>query len=254
MKYWIGCSGFSYKEWKGIFYPKNIPQRKWFEYYCESFNTVELNVTFYRFPVISDLKGWYSRSPVDFRFAVKAPRIITHYKRFKNAAEETQRFYETVGEGLDNKLGSLLFQLHPAFQYSEANLELILTTLNSAFTNVLEFRHASWWRNDVLQALKHHQVCFCGISYPGLPEDVYHTSPVIYYRFHGIPKLYYSPYDDASLNHIYKTINAFQNVRDVYIYFNNTAESHAVVNAKTFQTILPESEQWKVKKPKGLFD
>src|ERR1044072_2743501 len=81
-KWWIGCSGFYYREWREAFYPQGLPQRKWFEFYCESFNTVELNVTFYRFPKLEDLQGWYHRSPDDFRFTVKAPRLITHYKRF----------------------------------------------------------------------------------------------------------------------------------------------------------------------------
>ena len=72
-KWWIGCSGFHYSGWKGAFYPQGLPQRKWFEYYCQYFNTVELNVTFYRFPKVSDLKGWYDRSPEDFRFTCKAP-------------------------------------------------------------------------------------------------------------------------------------------------------------------------------------
>jgi uncharacterized protein YecE (DUF72 family) len=99
-KWWIGCSGFYYKEWREKFYPKGLPQRKWFEFYCESFNTVELNVTFYRFPKLEALKGWYQRSPEDFTFTVKAPRLVTHYRRFKNAATNIQQFYERVYDGI----------------------------------------------------------------------------------------------------------------------------------------------------------
>jgi uncharacterized protein YecE (DUF72 family) len=172
MKCWTGCSGFLYREWKGLFYPEKLSSRKWFEYYCEKFNTVELNSTFYRFPQLAHLKGWYERSPEQFRFAVKAPRIITHYKRFKNTADDLQRFYDTIYAGLSDKLGSILFQLHPNMQYSEENLERILSTLHGSFTNVIEFRHASWWRDDVLKALKQQGVVFCNISYPGLPEDI----------------------------------------------------------------------------------
>ncbi len=77
-KWWIGCSGFHYKGWRGKFYPEGLPQKKWFEFYCQYFNTVELNTTFYRFPRIGDLRAWYDRSPDGFRFSVKAPRFITH--------------------------------------------------------------------------------------------------------------------------------------------------------------------------------
>lgn len=236
MKLWTGCSGFSYPEWRRLFYPEKLSPRKWFEYYCEKFNTVELNTTFYRFPQVVQLRGWYDRSPRDFRFSVKAPRIITHYRRFKNADDEMQRFYDTAYEGLSDKLGSILFQLHPAMHYSEENLECILNMLQSNFTNVVEFRHASWWRNDVLKLLRHHQVTFCSISYPGLPENIYKTAPVVYYRFHGIPKLYYSDYDRDALNEVHKAIHEFRHVKEAYVYFNNTALGHAITNAQYFMS------------------
>src|SRR5688572_4314890 len=99
-RWWIGCSGFYYKEWREAFYPKNLPQRKWFEFYCESFNTVELNVTFYRFPRVKDLKSWFDKSPDEFVFTVKAPRLITHYKKFNNVGRELHQFYDAVNSGL----------------------------------------------------------------------------------------------------------------------------------------------------------
>lgn len=237
MKCRTGCSGFSYPERKALFYPEKLSSRKWFEYYCEKFNTVELNNTFYRFPQVEHLKGWHDRSPGQFIFSVKAPRIITHYKRFRNVADDLQRFYDTVYCGLSDKLGSILFQLHPGMHYSEENLERILSELHADFTNVVEFRHASWWRNDVLKALKHRGVVFCSISYPGLPEDVYQTAPVMYYRFHGIPKLYYSDYDMGTLNEVHKTMHTFKRVKEAYVYFNNTALGHAVNDALYFNSL-----------------
>jgi uncharacterized protein YecE (DUF72 family) len=236
-KWWIGCSGFYYKPWKERFYPPKLPQRKWFEYYCEFFNTVELNVTFYRFPKLEALQGWYERSPQDFKFTVKAPRLITHYKRFHNAQREITDFYNVVREGLKEKLGTVLFQLHPGIAYSEENLERILLTLDPAYSNVLEFRHESWWNDAVLKALKHHHVTFCSISYPGLPDNVLKTSPVMYYRFHGVPKLYLSSYDDAFLKNVSSEIEQHRNVTDVYAYFNNDIEVAAVYNAKSLKAI-----------------
>ncbi|WP_333820081.1 DUF72 domain-containing protein [Ohtaekwangia sp.] len=238
MEWKIGCSGFSYKEWKGIFYPTTLPQRKWFEYYCEWFNTVELNVTFYRFPRVADLAGWYKRSPQNFVFAVKAPRVITHLKRFKDTGNDLQLFYNTVRDGLGDKLGCILFQLHPAIIYSESMLSRILESLDYAFVNVIEFRHESWWRNDVIQAFRQHHVCWCGISYPQLPEDVYHTAPVVYYRFHGVPQLYHSSYDAAFMKQIGDRIKNFQGVKQAYLYFNNTASGNAVTNAGNFQDMF----------------
>jgi uncharacterized protein YecE (DUF72 family) len=241
-KWWIGCSGFYYKGWRDVFYPPKLPQRKWFEFYCESFNTVELNVTFYRFPKIESLRSWYSRSPKDFRFTVKAPRLITHYKRFNNAMRETREFYDVVAQGLGDKLGTVLFQLHPGISYTEENLERILETLDASFSNVLEFRHESWWNNNVIASLKQHHLSFCGISYPGLPGQVMKTSEVVYYRFHGEPKLYLSSYSDNELMEKAEAIGKMRSVSDVYAYFNNDIEVAAIFNARKLMQLT--GTQW----------
>src|SRR5687768_4735302 len=102
---WIGCSGFHYQEWKEVFYPKGLPQRKWFDYYSQQFNTLELNTTFYRFPQLRILQNWYNVSPEIYRFSVKAPRLITHYKQFKDSKRMLSDFYGTSLEGLRDKLG-----------------------------------------------------------------------------------------------------------------------------------------------------
>ncbi len=237
-KWWIGCSGFYYKGWKEKFYPKGLPQRKWFEYYCDFFNTVELNVTFYRLPKPEVLKGWNARSPDDFRFTVKAPRLITHFKRFNNARQETQGFYDLITGGLGEKLGTVLFQLHPQFPYTEENLEKVLETLDPAYTNVLEFRHPSWWCDAVVSVLNRHKVSFCGISYPGLPDAVMKTSSTLYYRFHGVPQLYLSSYSDESLKLVADEIRSQKDVKDVYAYFNNDIEVAAIFNAQKLQALI----------------
>jgi uncharacterized protein YecE (DUF72 family) len=236
--WWIGCSGFYYKGWRGEFYPEGLPQRKWFEFYCESFNTVELNVTFYRFPKLQDLQGWFDRSPHNFRFTVKAPRLITHYKRFHEAKRETQNFYETVSKGLKEKLGCILFQMHPRTEYSEENLDRILQTIDTGFVNALEFRHASWWHESVYKVLRENGITFCSISYPGLPDEVIKTAPVLYYRFHGVPQLYLSSYSNQKLQQINKDLNRFRRITDVYCYFNNDIEVAAVRNARELQQLV----------------
>jgi uncharacterized protein YecE (DUF72 family) len=239
-KWWIGCSGFHYDPWRGPFYPDDLPKRRWFEFYCEHFNTVELNVTFYRFPKPAALRSWYQRSPEEFRFTVKAPRLITHFKRFNHVKDELNYFYDTVADGLDDKLGTVLFQLHPRMAYSEENLEKILSVLDSGFQNVIEFRDESWWNNNVLSTLKRERVTFCGISYPKLPDEVYKTAPIVYYRFHGVPQLYRSSYSKRKLQQVSDDLKRLRGVNDVYTYFNNDIDVAAVRNAKTLQQLVGE--------------
>lgn len=233
----IGCSGFYYRGWKEKFYPPKLPQRQWFEYYCRFFNTVELNVTFYRLPNLETFKSWYNRSPENFRFTAKAPRLISHYKRFRDATDSAKLFYDRVYEGLNDKLGCILFQLHPAIAYSEVNLERIIQTLDPSFTNVLEFRHASWWHPDVFRALRQHHISFCGISYPNLPDEAHMTAPVVYYRFHGTPQLYRSSYSREKLQQVMNALRSFRGVRDIYVYFNNDIDAAAVRNARQLQRL-----------------
>jgi uncharacterized protein YecE (DUF72 family) len=237
-KWWIGCSGFYYKHWRPGFYPKDVPVKRWFEYYCEYFNTVELNVTFYRFPKLEDLKGWFDRSPDEFRFTVKAPRLITHYKKFKEAKRETNDFYHVVNRGLRHKLGTVLFQLHPRYVFTEENLERLIDTMDPAYANVIEFRHESWWNDRVIKSLKENNITFCSISYPALPDEVIKTSPVMYYRFHGVPRLYLSPYSTAQMATVVESIRKFRKVDDVYLYFNNDIEVAAIHNAREIQQMV----------------
>ena len=237
-RWWVGCSGFHYKGWKGKFYPEKLPQRKWFEFYCQSFNTIELNVTFYRFPRVANLQTWYKQSPDEFMFTVKAPKFITHYRRFNNAARQLHDFYSIIAEGLEDKLGPVLFQMHPSMAYEEAKLEQIISSMDPAFVNVLEFRHSSWWRTNVLKALQEAKISFCGISHPTLPDKVYKTAPTLYYRFHGVPQLYLSSYSNKQLQQVVGEIKRKRSVSDVYMYFNNDIEVAAVSNAKTVQTLI----------------
>ena len=237
VNWYIGCSGFHYKHWKERFYPAGLPERKWFEFYCENFKTLELNVTFYRFPQLSSLQGWYNKSPADFRFAVKAPRGITHYKKFNDVTELVTRFYETINDGLQEKLGPVLFQLPPQFIYDEQKLERIINNLSPLFKNVVELRHASWWRQDVYDALASHNITFCGMSHPALPDDIIQNTSVIYYRFHGVPDLYRSPYSTQSLQKVTDIINANPNTKEAWCYFNNDIDASAILNTKEMMKI-----------------
>lgn len=234
----VGCSGYHYRHWKGVFYPDKLPQRLWFEYYSQHFRTLELNVTFYRFPQLSFLENWYQISPADFKFSVKAPRLITHYKQFNDTAQLLADFYGTVQEGLAEKLGPVLFQLPPRMAYSDERLQRILDSLDPAFRNVLEFRHPSWWEGHVYQELARRGVAFCGQSHPQLPDDVVANANVLYYRFHGVPELYKSPYSENYLQQVVTQVEATQQVREAYLYFNNDIDASAIGNAQQMQELV----------------
>ena len=236
----IGCSGFHYKEWKEVFYPRGLPQRKWFDHYCEHFDTLELNVTFYRFPEISSLQNWYKKSPPHFLFAVKAPRLITHYKKFEDCRSLLTDFYTTIRDGLQEKLGCVLFQLPPGLSYTPALLTRITSQLDPSFNNVVEFRHSSWWNEEVYKVLAAHHISFCGISHPRLPDRPIGNTDVVYYRFHGVPRLYYSGYSDDFLDTLVADITGFAGVKQAFLYFNNTADVVAIANAQYLQARLLE--------------
>ena len=227
----IGCSGFHYKEWKEIFYPKGLATGKWFRYYTTHFDTMESNLTFYRLPLLTTLLKWHDDSVDDFSFCVKAPRLVTHYKRFNNCEAELARFYNIIREGLQDKLSCILFQMPPSFAYSPEKLDGIITALDPSFNNVLEFRHTSWWNNDVYKRLKKYSITFCSISHPKFPDDIISTSPYFYFRFHGVPDLYYSVYNKDYLDTIIKKIKKEKGIEKAYIYFNNTAGIGAIENA-----------------------
>jgi uncharacterized protein YecE (DUF72 family) len=238
LKWWIGCSGFHYKHWKEIFYPHGLAQKKWFEFYCEHFNTLELNVTFYRFPQLSFLDSWYNRSPKKFSFSVKAPRSITHYKQFNDTDKLITDFYSVVKEGLKEKLGCVLFQLPPRAAYKEERLEKIINSLDPAFHNVLEFRHPTWWNAGVYHELARHKISFCGMSHPTLPPEIIQNTKILYYRLHGVTELYKSPYTIEELKKITDEIEKTGKVKQAYIYFNNDIGGNAIKNAKEMQEII----------------
>ena len=237
-KHWVGCSGFHYKHWIDVFYPKDLPKRKWFEYYTRFFNTLELNVTFYRFPRLPALEMWYNNAPAEFRFCVKVPKAITHFKQFNDTQRMVGDFYGTTIEGLKDKLGCVLFQLPPRTKYTEEKLEKILQNIDPAFSNVLEFRNESWWNAEVYNKLAANKIAFCGMSHPQYPDEVIANTSTIYYRFHGVPELYKSPYTIYKLKKFAAEIKAAGALKETYLYFNNDIDGSAVHNAIQMRKLM----------------
>jgi uncharacterized protein YecE (DUF72 family) len=240
-EWWIGCSGFHYPEWKKVFYPEGLAQKRWFEYYSEHFNTIELNTTFYRFPQLHFLENWYQKSKAGFCFSVKVPRAITHFKQFNDTERMLSDFYTTCRDGLKEKLGCILFQLPARLAYNEDRLEKIISATDPAFTNVIEFRHETWWNQGVYDKLSAHGLSFCSMSHPDLPDQVV-SSRVIYYRFHGVPHLYKSQYRKDKVHDIMQQALSTPGVSKKFIYFNNTMAMGGIRNARQAMAFLEKQK------------
>lgn len=240
-KIYVGCSGFTGRDWKGIFYPEELPGKEQLTFYSTKFNAVEINSTFYRKPRQQTLEKWRSAVHDDFRYFIKIPKTITHILKLENTMQEVSAFCDYISEGLGKKLAGFLFQLPPSYHYSEENLQKVLSTVNSNYLNVIEFRHSSWWREDIFEILKQNNLIFSGVSYPKGISDEFITNhqKTAYYRLHGVPVMFKSEYTDAELQNLAEKIK--ESDRDVYVFFNNTWGTAALKNAQHLQELLIKS-------------
>lgn len=237
----IGCSSYNNSEWKNIFYPEELPRSKWFAFYTAHFWCYELNTTFYKFPTVRSLASWDAKTPESFSFSVKAPKTITHIKKFEDCTAELETFYRTCSEGLGKKLKCLLFQLPPSFSYTKARLELLIENLDPNYNNVVEFRNESWWISEVFESFAQAGITFCSPSYPKLPSENIATSSLGYIRLHGNPKLFYSEYPKAELEKIRQQVQE-KKFDEVFIFFNNTASTAGIRNAIEMKSIVEYNE------------
>lgn len=250
----IGTSGFSYSHWEhGVFYPKDLSKSKQLEYYSENFNTVELNNPFYRLPKTENFSSWKNRTPKNFIFTIKVSRFITHIKRFNDCELPWQTFFERALY-LEEKLGPFLFQLPPNFSATKINMErldnfLKLVTasklpanrmsgrraISSQIRFVFEFRHQSWFSDNIYQLLKKYKnVSLCLADSPDWPFKEVIIGNFVYIRLHGGKILYSSNYSRKELKVWAEKIKKYLKKRfSVHIYFNNDSMGYAVKNAKT---------------------
>lgn len=236
MIYYLGTSGWSYSDWKGRFYPEDISQKTWLPYYAEHFNTVEINMTFYRFPKAETLKGWKDKVPDDFKFTLKANRQITHLKKIRGVKSDV-RYFCILADSLGEKLGCILFQLPPSLRLDIDLLEEFLQSLSSNTKNVIEFRHESWYREEVYTLLRDYKTIFCAVSSTKVPKSVIQTDETCYFRFHGLTGGYRYSYTDEELESWAEAIKT-TGASECYIYFNNDYHAHAVRNCKSLSQIL----------------
>jgi uncharacterized protein YecE (DUF72 family) len=234
----IGTSGWFYQHWTERFYPKNLQKSEWFKYYCEHFDTVEVNNTFYHLPKQKTVENWQRLSPKNFLFAVKASRFITHIKRLQNIDEPLGRFFEIV-KLLKSKLGPILFQLPPSMA---KNIELLSEFIQKLPKNkdyVFEFRNQSWYSDDIYELLDKNNVGICVHDMPGNVSPKVVTGKIIYIRFHGLSGRYEGNYSKKMLKDWADWINENKEmVKDIFAYFNNDCNAYAVFNAKTLKQIL----------------
>ncbi len=168
MNFYVGTSGYSYKEWKGSFYPEDLSAKAMLSYYAQRLPAVEINATFYRMPQESMLENWLTQVPEDFRFSLKASQRITHFKRLKEVEEETKYFLKTAAI-LRNGLGVVLFQLPPNMKKDCERLGNFLKILPGDFRAAFEFRHPTWFDDDVLKLLAEHNRALCVSDTDELP-------------------------------------------------------------------------------------
>src|SRR5438552_686772 len=160
MNLYLGTSGYSYKEWKGPFYPEDLPDKQMLHFYAERFRTVEINNTFYRMPKESVLEAWAADVPADFKFVLKASQRITHMQRLKDAGDSVSYLIKMAG-ALKERLGPLLFQLPPYLKKDLSRLRDFLALLPPNYRAAFEFRHQSWFDPEIFGLLRDHQVALC---------------------------------------------------------------------------------------------
>ncbi len=233
----IGTSGWTYKDWRGAFYPPRLPQRSWLAYYAEHFSTVELNVTTYRLPKEADLTRWLD-VPAGFRYTVKLSRLITHRRRPGSTPEFIANFFAAIAP-LATRMANVLVQLPPYLERDDDVLEALLAALPSGYRYVVEFRHASWYADNVYALLRARGFSLCLHDLAGSVAPHVVTGPVGYVRLHGPVHAYQGSYRKARLERWAATIASLREVvGETYVYFNNDQHGYAPQNARTLAALL----------------
>ncbi len=236
----IGCSGWQYRHWKGAFYPADLPQGRWLEYYASRFDTVEVNNSFYNLPDASIFAAWKHRVPPDFRYAVKGSRFLTHMKKLKDPEEPLERLFSRATK-LGRKLGPMLYQLPPRWKADLDRLRTFLAALPRRRRHVIEFRDSSWYTRDVFDLLQRHRVALCLHDMPGSATGRLQIGPFVYVRFHGTDGSYgaHGEYRDATLLEWAEWLaTQHHDGRDAYVYFNNDIHAHAPRDADRLRAFL----------------
>jgi uncharacterized protein YecE (DUF72 family) len=239
MGVYIGTSGWTYDGWRGPFYPEEVRKKDWLRWYGEQFPTTEINGSFYRTPSLEAVRAWRDSTPPKFLFAWKASKFITHWKRLSNKSRNSIALMNTRLRALGKKAGPVLFQLPPQMKADADRLESFLRLLPKSHDYVFEFRHASWYADEIMDLLRKHKVALCISDHHDAPSPWIVTARHVYVRGHGPGGRYKDHYSDKELKSWARRIRRWQRERrTVYCYFDNDQKSAAPVDARRLMKLL----------------
>jgi uncharacterized protein YecE (DUF72 family) len=227
----IGCSGWAYRDWRGVLYPEDLPQRRWLEHYAKTFDTVEVNNTFYRLPSRDTAAAWAEETPAGFTFAIKASRYLTHIKRLREAGERFPTLLERLEPLVEaGKLGPVLWQLPESFHRDDDRLATALDELPSG-KHAFEFRHPSWFCEEVMELLRAHRAALVIGDHPARPFQTHElTTDWTLVRFH-LGRRRDGSYSPAALERWRRRFGQWRRRATVFAYFNHDLSAHAVRDA-----------------------
>jgi uncharacterized protein YecE (DUF72 family) len=235
----IGTSGWTYDGWRGPFYPKDIPRKDWLAWYGTRFLTTEINGSFYRTPSLAAVREWHDQTPKQFCFAWKASKFITHWKRLSAKSDNSIELMVTRLKVLDPKVAAVLFQLPPQFQKNRERLASFLKMLPQRYRYTFEFRHRSWYEDDVLDLLRENDVSLCLSDHHDAPSPWTATARHVYVRGHGPSGRYKDNYPEESLRAWARDIRKWRRQRrNVLVYFDNDQKSAAPKDAQRLKEML----------------
>jgi uncharacterized protein YecE (DUF72 family) len=234
----VGCCGWQYRHWRGRFYPRELPTDAWLEHYATTFDTVELNNSFYRLPEADAFAAWARRVPPDFCFAVKASRYLTHLKRLREPREPLDRLWSRAAR-LGPHLGPMLYQLPPRWDRNLDRLRDFVAALPRDRRQAIEFRDPSWYHADVYEVLVEGGVSLCLHDMPGSATKPEPVGSFIYVRFHGASGKYRGGYSDDELRTWAGRLREWaDDGRSCFAYFNNDVGGHAPRDAVRLRELI----------------
>jgi len=237
----IGTSGWTYRHWKETFYPAELKQADWLEFYASHFDTTEINYSFYHLPKPETVKKWAEKVPDTFRFSAKLSRGITHFSKLNDCSVQLEKFFNSFSH-MGKKLGLILIQLPPSLHFDPERIEKFFDDLApySQFEFALEARHASWYLPESLATMQQHKIAnVISDSNGRFPYSDAVTAHNVYIRFHGPAALYSSGYSDEQLSEYATTIQGWMaEGRTVWAYFNNDNGGFALKDARTLKQLV----------------
>lgn len=236
----IGCSGWNYRHWRGRFYPEGLAAKRWFAFYAERFDAVEINNSFYRLPAAATFDRWREQAPAGFCYAVKANRFITQAKKLKDCAEPVERMIVPTRH-LGDRLGPILYQLPPHLALNLERLETFLRLLPGDLQHVFEFRHASWYVDDTVAMLDRYGAGFVVHDFPDIATPRWVSGTLAYVRFHGAAGKYCGRYSDAALGEWADWLDQQRRAgRSAWAFFNNDIDAAAIDDALALKAMMDE--------------